>query len=118
MSKSAPRGKMKTPFNPIMVKVKFLASCDDGKFKAGSIHELRADSAHRWIRRGLAEKCKEPAKRKVGRPPKKKEEAKEPEKKIANYLELPSSAPITITDPTPEIEKENHTVYPYPGKEE
>ncbi|MFO7971575.1 MAG: hypothetical protein R6U40_07475 [Desulfobacterales bacterium] len=101
-----------------MIKVKFLADCG-GDFKSGSIKELKADSANHWIKRGLAQRYIEPPKRKPGRPPKKKEEAKElEEKKMGDFLDLPSSLPITLTDPAPEIEKESHTVSPYPGKEE
>jgi len=88
-----------------MIKVKFLATCGDGEFKAGDVKELKGPSANHWIKRGLAERFVKPKKKKPGRPPKKKEEPKAAEKKT-DSLELPSSPPITVTDPTPEIEKE------------
>jgi hypothetical protein len=105
MGKSRQKMKVIGLSRPIMFKVKFLADCGDGEFTAGDVRELKAASANHWIKRGLAKKFVEKPKRKPGRPPKKKEEAKEVEKKT-DTLELPSSPPITVTDPTPELEKE------------
>jgi len=63
--------------NPIMVKVKFLADCDPGGgkpvFKKGSVKDIVASSATRWIRRGMAERYK-----------KEKAIKKEPKKDLGN----------------------------------
>lgn len=102
-------------------------------FKKDSVRELVISSANHWIRRKKAVKYTEPVK-KAGKSKKaaaklpkrtnksRKVEVKtepvieepiieenleeEPEKKSEDFLELPTSLPITETDSTPEIERE------------
>lgn len=101
---------------PITLNVKFLETCRDGEFRAGEVYELKAPSAYHWMKRGLAIEVKKtvkksPAKRKPGRPRKQPVKASEvkvesAEKKTEESMPLPSSTPpITVTDPTPELEK-------------
>ena len=98
--------KIKRKPRPITIRIKFLVSCGDGEFEKGDVKELNAASAHHWMKRGLAEPYDGPIKKKPGRPPKKEEEPKVEEKKTEDFLRMPSSRPpITVTDPTPEIER-------------
>lgn len=96
----------------VSIKVKFLVSCGEGKFKAGEVVEMNMASANHWIKRGKAIKYvksaskKKKAKAQKATEPQEKKEMEAPDQNQGEMQELIREPPITVTDPTPEIEKD------------
>lgn len=103
------RQKMKGIGKAISIKVKFLVSCGDGKFKAGDIVELNAPSAYHWIKRGKAERYVKSSRKKKTKSKEdenKKQISEENSNENSGTSEMTRTPPITVTDPTPEITRE------------